>query len=90
MEPEFSVKLARSGRVIPVYPHQSVLEALEDGGMQIPTSCHQGVCGTCLTTVLEGEPEHWDMFLTPQEQAANDCFLPCCSRSNSALLVLDL
>jgi vanillate O-demethylase ferredoxin subunit len=30
------------------------------------------------------------MFLTPQEQAANDCFLPCCSRSNSALLVLDL
>ncbi|MCB2003289.1 MAG: 2Fe-2S iron-sulfur cluster binding domain-containing protein [Rhodoferax sp.] len=90
MEPEFSVKLARSGRVIPVYPHQSVLEALEDGGMQIPTSCHQGVCGTCLTTVLEGEPEHWDMFLTPQEQEANDRFLPCCSRSRSAVLVLDL
>ncbi len=90
MEPEFSVRLARSGRTIPVYRHQSVLEALEGGGVQIATSCHQGVCGTCLTTVLEGEPEHWDMFLTPQEQEANDRFLPCCSRSRSAVLVLDL
>lgn len=90
MDLDFSVKLARSGRVIPVYKHQSVLEALEKGGVQIATSCHQGVCGTCLTTVLEGEPAHWDMFLTPQELAANDQFLPCCSRSNSALLVLDL
>lgn len=90
MELDFSVKLARSGRVIPVYKHQSVLEALEQGGVQIATSCQQGVCGTCLTTVLEGEPEHWDMYLTPQEQAANNRFLPCCSRSHSALLVLDL
>lgn len=90
MELDFSVKLARSGRVIPVYRHQSVLEALEGSGVPMASSCQQGVCGTCLTRVLEGEPEHWDMFLTPQEQAANDCFLPCCSRSNSALLVLDL
>ena len=90
MELDFSVKLARSGRVIPVYKHQSVLEALEQGGVQIATSCQQGVCGTCLTTVLEGEPEHWDMYLTAEEQAANTQFLPCCSRSSSAVLVLDL
>lgn len=88
--PEFEVRLARSGRVIAVEKNQSVLEALKAGGVDIASSCEQGVCGTCLTRVLEGEPEHWDMFLTPEEQAANDQFLPCCSRSKSALLVLDL
>ena len=52
--------------------------------------CEQGVCGTCLTRVLEGQPDHKDMYLTPEEQQANDQFTPCCSRSKSALLVLDL
>jgi vanillate O-demethylase ferredoxin subunit len=48
------------------------------------------VCGTCLTRVLEGEPDHKDAYLTPEEQEKNDQFLPCCSRSKSPLLVLDL
>ena len=87
---DFVVKLARSGQVIVVGKQQSVLDALRASGVDIRTSCEQGVCGTCLTRVLEGEPDHWDLFLTPDEQAANDQFLPCCSRSKSALLVLDL
>lgn len=90
MTPDFEVRLARSGRVITVGKEQSVLDALREGGVALATSCEQGVCGTCLTRVLEGEPEHWDMFLTTEEQDANDQFLPCCSRSKSALLVLDL
>lgn len=89
-EIDFSVKLARSGRVVPVRKDQSVLDALRAGGVDIASSCEQGVCGTCLTRVLEGEPEHWDMYLSPEEQDANDQFLPCCSRSKTALLVLDL
>jgi vanillate O-demethylase ferredoxin subunit len=40
--------------------------------------------------VLEGEPDHKDAYLTPEEQEKNDQFLPCCSRSKSSLLVLDL
>lgn len=90
MAAEFEVKLARSGRIIPVEAGQSVLDALQASGVDIACSCQQGVCGTCLTRVLEGEPDHWDMYLTVEEQAANDRFLPCCSRSKSALLVLDL
>ena len=54
------------------------------------TSCEQGVCGTCLTRVLDGVPDHRDLYLTPEEQAANDQFTPCCSRSKTRLLVLDL
>lgn len=86
----FEVRLQRSGRVIAVAPDQSVIAALSAAGVTIETSCEQGICGTCLTPVLEGEPDHRDMFLTPDEQDKNDQFTPCCSRAKSALLVLDL
>lgn len=86
----FEVQLASSGRVIAVAKDQSVVQALAAAGVEVMTSCEQGVCGTCLTRVLEGEPDHRDQYLTPEEQAANDQFTPCCSRAKSARLVLDL
>ncbi|WHS62996.1 PDR/VanB family oxidoreductase [Pseudomonas sp. G2-4] len=86
----FSVKLASSGQVFEVPPDRSVVQVLESHGIEVPISCEQGVCGTCLTRVLEGVPEHRDMFLTEAEQACNDQFTPCCSRSKTPLLVLDL
>ena len=86
----FEVKLASSGRVIAVAADRTVVQALADAGVSVATSCEQGVCGTCLTRVIEGEPDHRDMYLTPEEQAAGDQFLPCCSRSKSPRLVLDL
>ncbi len=86
----FIVELARSGREVPVREDQSVLQALGEAGVEVPLSCQQGVCGTCLTRVLAGEVEHWDMYLTPEEQAAGDQFLPCVSRAAGERLVLDL
>ena len=88
--PSFDVKLASSGKIVAVAKEQTVVQALAAAGIEVATSCEQGVCGTCLTRVLEGEPDHKDMYLTPEEQAANDQFLPCCSRARSPLLVLDL
>jgi vanillate O-demethylase ferredoxin subunit len=86
----FDLELRRSGRVIRVQAAQTVTQALSAAGVFVPVSCQQGVCGTCLTTVLEGEVEHKDLYLSPEEQAANDQFLPCCSRAKSARLVIDL
>lgn len=86
----FQVKLASSGRVIEVKQDQTVVQALAACGIDVPVSCEQGVCGTCLTRVLEGTPEHKDMYLTEEEQALNDQFTPCCSRALTPLLVLDL
>lgn len=86
----FEVKLASCGRVIRVAADRSVVQALAEAGVSVATSCEQGVCGTCRTRVIEGVPDHRDMYLTPEEQAAGDQFLPCCSRSKSPLLVLDL
>jgi vanillate O-demethylase ferredoxin subunit len=86
----FEVQIKSSGQIIMVPEDCSVVEALSFEGIDIPTSCAQGICGTCLTKVVEGVPEHKDQYLTPEEQAANDQFTPCCSRALSARLVLDL
>jgi len=87
---EFKVVLARTGQEIIVTPDQTIAEALALVGVHIPVSCGQGVCGTCLTRVVDGHPDHLDMFLTSEEQRRNDQILPCCSRSKSATLTLDL
>jgi vanillate monooxygenase ferredoxin subunit len=86
----FDVQLASTGAVIRIAADQSVVAALRDHGIEVPTSCEQGVCGTCLTRVLEGIPDHRDMYLIPEEQAKGDQFTPCCSRARSARLVLDI
>jgi vanillate O-demethylase ferredoxin subunit len=86
----FEVEVASTGQVVRVAPDQTVVKALEAIGVCVQTSCEQGVCGTCLTRVISGQPDHRDMYLTEDEQAAGDQFLPCCSRARSARLVLDL
>ena len=86
----FEVRLASSGQTIKVAPGQSMAAALHASGIDLPVSCEQGVCGTCLTRVIAGEPEHRDSYLTDEERSRNDQCLPCCARSRSACLVLDL
>jgi len=86
----FEVKLASSGKCYTIPAGVTVLKVLNDAGVFVPASCEQGVCGTCLTRVLDGVPDHRDLYLTEEEQAANDQFTPCCSRSRSATLLLDL
>lgn len=86
----FEVKLASSGQVLTVPKGRSVIQVLAEQGIEVPYSCEEGVCGTCLTRVLDGVPEHRDLYLTDEEHAANDQFTPCCSRAKTRLLVLDL
>jgi vanillate O-demethylase ferredoxin subunit len=86
----FDVQLGRSGKRFSVPADKTVLEVLLAQGVDIPSSCEAGVCGTCITRVLEGTPDHRDSYLTDDEHRANDQFTPCCSRSLTPVLVLDL
>jgi len=86
----FEVELKSSGSVVTVDAGKSAAEALRDSGIAIAVSCEQGVCGTCVTRVLAGLPDHRDLYLTDAEHAQNDCFTPCCSRARTPRLVLDL
>ena len=86
----FKVRLARAGGEYVVSADQSIVQALAANGVTVETSCEQGVCGTCLTGLLEGIPDHRDVFLTDAEKKAGGKIMPCVSRSMSATLVLDL
>jgi ferredoxin-NADP reductase len=86
----FEVELAYSGRTIAVGASQSIIDALEAAGIEVMSSCREGTCGTCETSVLEGVPDHRDAVLSAEERAANDTMMICCSRSLSPRLVLDL
>lgn len=86
----FEVELRRTGRTLTVAPDVSVLAAVRAVGADVLSSCEQGTCGTCLTIVLDGQPDHRDSLLADHERAAGDCLLPCVSRSCGDRLVLDL
>lgn len=86
----FVVKLARAGIEVQVGPEQSIVQALSKAGVQVDMSCEQGVCGTCLTGVIAGIPDHRDVYLTDEEKRAGDKICPCVSRSLTPSLVLDL
>ncbi len=86
----FEIEIKSTGEVILIPGGRSALHVLEDAGIDIPVSCEEGICGTCVTRVLEGTPDHRDRFMTDEEHARNDQFAPCCSRAKSGRLVLDL
>jgi ferredoxin-NADP reductase len=86
----FEVKLARSNRTIAVEAGKTILNALLDAGITANYACSEGVCGTCETRVIEGIPDHRDLFLGKEEQASNKTMMICCSGSKSRTLVLDL
>lgn len=86
----FVVKLARHGGEFVVPEERTIIEVLAEHGVIVDTSCEQGVCGTCITGVLEGEPDHRDVFLTDAEKRAGDRMTVCVSRARGSRLVLDL
>jgi ferredoxin-NADP reductase len=86
----FEVTLARSGQTVRVPPERSILMCVREAGLDVASSCEEGICGTCETRVLSGEVDHRDSILTAEERAANDTMMICCSRAFSDRLVLDI
>ncbi|MEU7973963.1 PDR/VanB family oxidoreductase [Micromonospora sp. NPDC049089] len=89
-ETTIEVELALSGRTVIVPPGTPILQAVEEAGVPVLSSCREGTCGTCETPVLDGVPEHCDSLLTEQERAAGDTMMICVSRARTPRLVLEL
>jgi phthalate 4,5-dioxygenase reductase component len=83
----FTVRLARSGETIAVPVGKTILEALRDHGLDVPSSCESGTCGTCRTRLMSGEADHRDLVLADDERATN--IMVCVSRARSGELVID-
>lgn len=86
----FELVVANRGVSVQVPVGQTALQALLAAGINVMSSCEQGVCGACLLGVLEGRPDHRDQYLTEADRARNDCFTPCCSRSLTERLVIEV
>lgn len=86
----FSVRLARKDRTLTVLPGKTILETLIEHGVVIDNECRSGFCGTCLTRVLSGIPDHRDSVLTEAERESGAVIAPCVSRAKGGLLELDI
>ena len=86
----FTVDLARSAVTLTVPEGISILDVLRTNGINMPSSCESGACGTCRCGVIEGEIDHQDVYLTDSEKAAGDAMMICVSRAKSDRLILDI
>ncbi len=84
----FEIELAHSGRRLTVGVGQTMLQVLHDAQVQVPSSCESGSCGSCKVGLIEGEADHRDLVLLPEERASK--VMVCVSRARGDRLVLDL
>jgi phthalate 4,5-dioxygenase reductase component len=83
----FRVRLARTGKVVEVPVTKTILEVLRDNGLEVPSSCETGTCGTCRTKMLAGAADHRDLVLAEHERS--DHIMICVSRARSDEITLD-
>lgn len=86
----FEIELARSDMTLPVPAERTALDVIGEAGVFVPSSCREGICGSCEVPVLAGTVEHRDSILSASERAENDCFFPCVSRAQGGRLRIDL
>lgn len=84
------VELARSGRILTIRKDKALLGYLRAAGADVESSCEEGVCGACETSIVSGEAEHRDSILSKAQKASNKVLMVCVSRCKSDRLVLDL
>lgn len=87
----FEVVFQRSGFSLNIPEDRSILQVIEaDNRIQVDCLCRNGVCGTCETTILEGEADHRDLYLDDDEQKLQQTMMICVSRAKGDRIVLDL
>jgi vanillate O-demethylase ferredoxin subunit len=86
----FTIQLAKAGGEYVVHAGETILDVLRNNGIEVEVSCEVGICGTCITRVLAGAPDHRDQVLTKAEHESGSVMTVCCSRASTPTLVLDI
>jgi vanillate O-demethylase ferredoxin subunit len=87
----FTARIPRLHKEIAVGANQTLLEALEDAGVDMIFDCRRGECGLCALPILEveGEVDHRDVFFNEAEKASNAKLCTCVSRVYGVSITLD-
>ena len=83
----FRVHFSKSGITVDCAPDETVLSAARKGGMRLPSSCRQGVCGTCKSKVASGTVDMKAAGGIRQREIDQGMALLCCSRPTSDLVI---
>jgi ferredoxin len=83
----YQVTFAKQGKTLDVHADQTVLSAARLGGLKLPTSCGNGICGTCKSKLLSGVVDMKHEGGIRQREVEAGFFLPCCSKPLSELVV---
>ncbi len=86
----FQLMLQKSNKSILVKEDETIVDALLNNNINVPYSCLQGTCGTCITNVISGKVDHRDAVLNSEDKAKNKTMCICVSRAKEDQLVLDL
>ncbi|MGE8539681.1 MAG: PDR/VanB family oxidoreductase [Acinetobacter sp.] len=86
----YEIELAKSNLILKVPAGKSILDVVFEAGVSVPSSCREGICGSCETAILCGEADHRDALLSDEEKESNETMMICCSGAKSKKLVLDL
>ncbi|MFV0277996.1 MAG: PDR/VanB family oxidoreductase [Parahaliea sp.] len=86
----FTVEIASTGQRFSVPPDRTIISVLTENGIEVDKLCEEGLCGSCLTALREGVPDHRDSVQSTSERESNSYIALCCSRALSPTLVLDL
>ena len=90
LEGGYEIELAKSNLILRVPAGKSILDVVFEAGISVPSSCREGICGSCETAILCGEADHRDALLSDEEKISNETMMICCSGAKSKKLVLDL
>jgi len=87
----FKVNIPRLGLEIDVSANRSMLEALEEAGVDMIFGCRRGECGLCVLPVLQAPAaiDHRDVFFSAEEKAANSKLCTCVSRVAGGSITVD-
>lgn len=83
----FDVECAGSGLRAVVPASRSLVEVLEDNGIDIESACREGICGTCRVPVVSGSLVHRDAVLSDAERATGSALMACVSRATGRLVL---
>ena len=83
----FQVSFAKQARQIDVSGDQTVLSCAKKAGIKLPSSCSNGVCGTCKSKLVSGTVDMNHNGGIRQREIDAGLFLPCCSKPLSDLVI---
>jgi ferredoxin-NADP reductase len=83
----FQVAFSKQARTIDVPDDLTVLSCAKKSGVRIPSSCSNGVCGTCKSKLLSGSVDMQHNGGIRQREIDAGLFLPCCSKPLSNLVI---